>query len=76
MCIRDSSRTNGQINDSDPQFYEKILAAVDSSVLPQINSRKAELDKYWPDGSKNVCISEYGIFNHSGDVVQSQTHAV
>ena len=76
IAVHPYSRTNGQINDSDPQFYEKILAAVDSSVLPQINSRKAELDKYWPDGSKNVCISEYGIFNHSGDVVQSQTHAV
>ena len=76
IAVHPYSRTNGQIQDSDPQFYEKILAAIDTSVLTQINNRKTELDKYWPDGSKNVCISEYGIFNHSGDVVQSQTHAV
>lgn len=76
IAVHPYSRTNGQIQDSDPQFYEKMLAAVDSSVITQINSRKSELDKYWPDGSKNVCISAYGIFNHSGDVVQSQTHAV
>lgn len=76
IAVHPYSRTNGQINDNDPQFYEKILAAIDTSVITQINSRKSELDKYWPDGSKNVCISEYGIFNHSGDVVQSQTHAV
>lgn len=76
IAVHPYSRTNGQINDNDSQFYEKILAAIDTSVLTQINNRKAELDKYWPDGSKNVCISEYGIFNHSGDVVQSQTHAI
>ncbi len=76
IAVHPYSRTNGQIQDSDPQFYEKILSAIDTSVVSQIESRQRELNKYWPDGSKNVCISEYGIFNHSGDVVQSQTHAI
>lgn len=76
IAVHPYSRTNGQISDSDPQFYEKVLSAIDTSVMTQVNSRRDALNQYWPDGSKNVCISEYGIFNHSGDVVQSQTHAV
>lgn len=76
IAVHPYSRTNGQISDTDSQFYEKVLSAIDTSVMTQINNRKNALDQYWPDGSKNVCISEYGIFNHSGDVVQSQTHAI
>lgn len=76
VAVHPYSRTENQIQDNDPLFYEKIMESIDKSVLKQVKTRQDELDKYWPDGNKKVAISEYGIFNHPGDVVQSYTHAV
>lgn len=76
IAVHPYSRTNGQIQDNDPLFYEKIMEKIETSVVGQIRSREDALKRYWPDGSKEVAISEYGIFNHPSDVVQSQTHAI
>lgn len=76
IVVHPYSMSQGTISDDDPLFYEKILDRINSHVIGQVTSPQNELNKYWPDGSKNVALSEFGIFNHSGDVVQSQSHAV
>ncbi|MEN8435052.1 hypothetical protein NX821_002247 [Clostridium septicum] len=76
VAVHPYSHSNGSLQDNDPLFYEKIMERIETSVVSQVRSRENVLKKYWPDGSKKVAISEFGIFNHPGDVVQSQTHAI
>ena len=76
IAVHPYSHTNNQIQDSDPLFYEKIMEKIETNVITQVRSRENALKTYWTDGSKEVAISEYGIFNHPGDVVQTQTHAI
>lgn len=76
IAVHPYSYTKGQIKDDDPQFYEKILSVIDTNVQKSIKASLDPLNKYYPDGSKEVILTEYGIYEHKGDVIQTQTQAI
>lgn len=76
IAVHPYSYTKGQIADDDPQFYEKILSVIDTKVQSGIKAIADPLKKYYPDGSKEVVLTEYGIYEHTGDVIQTQTQAI
>jgi len=67
-----------------PEPTDRFRTAIPSSMRrcwplwtaassPRSTAARASWTRIGRMAAKNVCISEYGIFNHSGDVVQSQT---